>query len=59
MFATAAGAAGDVAQIVAGTQATPEQVAQLRQELGLDRPVVLQYLDWIGGPFRGDLGTRS
>ncbi|MEK6345125.1 MAG: ABC transporter permease [Curtobacterium sp.] len=56
VFATLRVLPGDVAQIVAGTQATPEQVAQLRQELGLDRPVVLQYLDSIGGLFRGDLG---
>ncbi|KQS07385.1 ABC transporter permease [Curtobacterium sp. Leaf183] len=47
---------GDVAQVVAGTQATPATVAQLRQQLGLDRPVVVQYLDWIGGVLHGDLG---
>ncbi|WP_022902201.1 ABC transporter permease [Curtobacterium sp. B8] len=56
VFATLRVLPGDVAQIVAGTQATPAQVAQLRQELGLDRPVVVQYLDWIGGLLRGDLG---
>ncbi len=48
---------GDVAQVVAGTESTPAQVERLRQELGLDRPVVVQYLDWIGGVFRGDLGN--
>ncbi len=47
---------GDVAQVVAGTQASPAQVEQLRQQLGLDRPVVVQYVDWIGGLLHGDLG---
>lgn len=56
IFATLRVLPGDVAQIVAGTQASPAQVAELRQQLGLDRPVVVQYLDWIGGVFRGDLG---
>ena len=48
---------GDVARTMLGVQATPEAVAQLRQELGLDRPAPLRYLDWISGFFRGDLGT--
>lgn len=48
---------GDVAQMIAGTQGTPEQVAAIRVRLGLDRPLVVQYLDWIGGVLRGDLGT--
>ncbi len=56
VFATLRVLPGDVAQIVAGTQSTPAQVEQLRQQLGLDRPVVVQYLDWIGGVLRGDLG---
>lgn len=48
---------GDVAQMVAGVGSTPEQVAAIRTGLGLDRPLVLQYLDWIAGVARGDLGT--
>ncbi|UYO98241.1 ABC transporter permease [Microbacterium sp. M28] len=48
---------GDVAQLIAGTQASQEQVEQLRESLGLNRPLVAQYLDWIGGILRGDLGT--
>ena len=48
---------GDVAQMVAGVGSTPEQVEAIRARLGLDRPVPLQYLDWIAGIFRGDLGT--
>lgn len=48
---------GDVAQLIAGTQSTPEQVAALRESLGLDVPLWTQYFDWIGGLLRGDLGT--
>lgn len=47
---------GDVAQVLGGTTASPEQVAQLREELGLDRPILVQYTDWIGGIFTGNLG---
>ncbi|MDM7890416.1 ABC transporter permease [Curtobacterium caseinilyticum] len=56
VFATLRVLPGDVAQVVAGTQSTPAQVEHLRQQLGLDRPVVVQYLDWIGGVLHGDLG---
>ncbi|MEX1044413.1 MAG: ABC transporter permease [Acidimicrobiia bacterium] len=48
---------GDPAQVMLGTQATPESVAALRTELGLDRPIPIQYLDWLSGVVRGDLGT--
>ncbi len=48
---------GDVAQQIAGTNATPEQVAAIRENLGLNAPLWTQYADWIGGVFRGDLGT--
>ncbi|GAB3600865.1 ABC transporter permease [Microbacterium tumbae] len=48
---------GDVAQLIAGTNSTPEQVQALRESLGLDRPLPQQYSEWIGGLFRGDLGT--
>lgn len=47
---------GDVAQLVGGTQASPEQVAALRESLGLNVPLWQQYLDWIDGLLRGDLG---
>jgi peptide/nickel transport system permease protein len=47
---------GDVAQVVGGTRASAEQVARIRTELGLDRPIPLQFLDWIGGLLHGDLG---
>jgi peptide/nickel transport system permease protein len=48
---------GDVALLIGGTQASPEQIAALRESLGLTRPLWQQYLDWIGGVLRGDLGT--
>ncbi|WP_435744027.1 ABC transporter permease [Microbacterium sp. PMB16] len=48
---------GDVAQLIAGTQASPTEVDALRESLGLNRPLLAQYTDWIGGIFRGDLGT--
>lgn len=47
---------GDVAQVIGGTQATPEQVEAIRQQYGLDRPVVTQYLEWLGGLLRFDFG---
>ncbi|MDU0344307.1 ABC transporter permease [Microbacterium sp. KSW2-29] len=48
---------GDVAQLVGGTQASPDQIAALRESLGLNAPLWQQYAAWIGGLFRGDLGT--
>lgn len=47
---------GDPAQTILGQSATPESVAALRQELGLDRPLVTRYVDWISGVFVGDFG---
>lgn len=40
-----------------GTQATPEQVAALNKQLGVDRPLVVQYVDFLGRLVQGDLGT--
>lgn len=48
---------GDPAQAILGMYATPESVAAMREELHLDEPVVVQYLRWLGGVVRGDLGT--
>ena len=50
---------GDVAQLLAGDKATAEQVDAIRKSLGLDQPLILQYLSWIGGVLRGDLGTSQ
>ncbi|WP_349428110.1 ABC transporter permease [Microbacterium sp. LWS13-1.2] len=49
-------APGDPAQTIAGSDATPEQVDEIRQALGLDQPLWVQYLTWLGGVFRGNLG---
>jgi peptide/nickel transport system permease protein len=48
---------GDIAQLIAGTNSTPEQIEAIRERLGLNQPLPAQYLDWIGGVFRGDLGS--
>ncbi|MEA2779811.1 MAG: peptide/nickel transport system permease protein [Rhodospirillaceae bacterium] len=48
---------GDPAAILLGTSARPDTLAALRHQLGLDRPLLLQYLDWIGGALTGDFGT--
>jgi peptide/nickel transport system permease protein len=48
---------GDVATAMLGQQATPEAVANIRQELGLDRPAVVRYFDWLSGAVVGDFGT--
>jgi len=48
---------GDVAQAVLGQSATPEALANLRAELGLNEPSYIRYFDWLGGALTGDLGT--
>lgn len=48
---------GDVARTMLGVDATPAAVTALRHELGLDRPLPIRYLDWIGGMLHGDLGV--
>ena len=48
---------GDAAARLLGTEATPERVEALRAELGLDRPAVVRYLDWLAGMLRGEMGT--
>lgn len=47
---------GDAAAAILGQEATPETLAALRSEMGLDRPVHEQYLEWMSGFVRGDLG---
>ena len=53
---------GDIAEILvyqAGSETSgvqQKQIQQIRSELGLERPVVIQYLSWIGGAVRGDFG---
>ncbi|MDQ2785879.1 MAG: ABC transporter permease [Chloroflexota bacterium] len=48
---------GDPATIVAGSDATPAQVAAVRKDLGLDKPLVAQYAIWIGQVLRGNFGN--
>ena len=48
---------GDAASQILGKHATGEQLAQLRAQLGLDRPLWQQYLSWLGGILHGDLGN--
>ncbi len=47
---------GDVATAMLGQQATPEAVANIRNELGLNRPAVVRYFDWLGHALQGDFG---
>jgi peptide/nickel transport system permease protein len=47
---------GDPALIQQGINATPERVAAIHRELGLDRPMYVQYFDWLGKALKGDLG---
>ncbi len=48
---------GDFAQLILGQGATPEAIASIRRDLGLDQSPVVRYFDWLGGAVRGDLGT--
>ena len=48
---------GDVAQSILGQSATPEALANMRRELGLNDPAVTRYFAWLGGVLQGDLGT--
>ncbi|QXW04973.1 MULTISPECIES: ABC transporter permease [Rhodococcus] len=50
---------GDEAQVVAGESATPEQVEEVRRQLGLDRSAPAQYIDYLSKLLHGDLGTSS
>ena len=47
---------GDPAAVMAGLSATPQEVAQIRSDLGLDQPLWGQLLHWYGGLLHGDLG---
>ncbi|WP_402463896.1 ABC transporter permease [Isoptericola aurantiacus] len=47
---------GSPAAAMLGTAATPEAIAQVEAQLGLDRPPVERFLEWFGGLFTGDLG---
>nr|WP_244444224.1 ABC transporter permease [Lutibaculum baratangense] len=48
---------GDFAQTYLGQSATPQAVANIREQLGLDRPATARYLEWLGGVLQGDFGN--
>jgi peptide/nickel transport system permease protein len=47
---------GDPAALIMGTEGDPAATERLRESMGLNRPLVVQYVDWLGGALRGDLG---
>jgi len=47
---------GDPALVILGLEASPDSVARVRQALGLDQPIPVQYARWVGRALRGDLG---
>lgn len=59
VFAITAVLPGDAAQEQLGQEATPEALAALRAQMGLDVPAPQRYLRWLGGMLRGNLGTSS
>jgi len=48
---------GDPATLILGVESNPETLARLRHAMGLDRPLALQYVDWLARAARGDFGT--
>src|SRR5713226_4308561 len=50
---------GDAAVALAGPNATPESVAAIRKEMGLDQPLLVQYVVWVGHLLQGDLGKST
>ena len=50
-------APGDPAAIIAGDQATPDDVERIRASLGLDRPFLVRFLEWLFRVMQGDLGV--
>jgi peptide/nickel transport system permease protein len=56
IFAATQALPGDAARSILGRSATPESLAELRAQLGLDKSVLTQYWEWISGIFTGDLG---
>jgi peptide/nickel transport system permease protein len=57
VFAATQALPGDPARAILGRSATPASLAALRKQLHLDRPVISQYLTWVAGLLRGNLGT--
>ena len=59
VFVVASVLPGDAAVVIAADDADPARIAQLRETLGLDRPVLVQLGDWMAGLLHGDLGTSA
>ena len=57
IFAATQALPGDAARSILGRSATPDALAELRRQLGLDESILKQYWDWITGILSGDLGT--
>ena len=57
MFVMVRAIPGDPAQILLGQQATEERVAEMRAEMGLDQPLPIQYVRYLGQALQGDLGV--
>ena len=57
IFAATQALPSDPARAILGRSATPESVAELRAQLGLNKPVLEQYTDWLAGVVQGDLGN--
>ncbi|MGH2617134.1 MAG: ABC transporter permease, partial [Thermomicrobiales bacterium] len=56
-FLTTALVRGDAASVLLGPTATPERVAEVRQRFGLDQPLPVRYVKWMGQVLQGDLGN--
>ena len=50
---------GDAAAVLAGPNASPEALAAIRRDMGLDQPLLLQYAVWVGHLLQGDLGKST
>ncbi|SDL75685.1 ABC transporter permease [Tessaracoccus oleiagri] len=59
IFAATNALPGDIANFLLGTNARPEEVTALRERLGLNRPFLVRYLEWLGGVVVGDFGTSQ
>ncbi len=59
VFVTLSILPGDPAQAMLGTQATPQSLHELRHQLGLDRPIWVQYREWASGFVQGDFGVSA
>jgi peptide/nickel transport system permease protein len=50
---------GDAAAVLAGPNASPEALAAIRKDMGLDQPLLVQYFFWVGHLLQGDLGKST